>query len=60
MPNLSFITYYMEFGSVNYFIRHYILMEATKYDPMISTFASVGWIAIPFLLGIIAFRKRDI
>ena len=60
MPNLSFITYYMGFGSVNYFIRHYILMEATKYDPMISTFASVGWIAIPFLLGIIAFRKRDI
>jgi hypothetical protein len=50
----------MGFGSVNYFIRHYILMEATKYDPMISTFASVGWIAIPFLLGVIAFRKRDI
>ena len=59
-PNLSFITYYMGFGSVNYFIRHYIFMEATKYDPMISTFASVGWIAIPFLLGVTAFRKRDI
>ncbi|BCU71671.1 ABC transporter permease subunit [Stygiolobus caldivivus] len=60
MPKYYFIKYYVQFASVNEAIKHYIMLQGDSFSVPLSLLASLSWVFIPFLLGLLAFKKRDI